>query len=118
MSADFRSDKMDSREGVGIARKAWNAYARGVNEAVLPLLEPALKRFSVNKVVDLVGFWCVWHLHGGFDGLVSAGMSERTIYRRVAWFRMAFGEHPDTFKMPGIHLRPDQYYGAVRARKK
>ncbi len=108
---DFRSEKSESREGKSVARRAWDGYARGVNAALLPLMEPALRRFSMAKVVDLVGFWVVWHLHGGFEGLLDLGMSERTIYRRIAWFRMAYGAHPDEYRFPGLNLRPDEYFG-------
>ena len=57
---DFRSDKMESREGKGLAKRAWEGYARAVNRAGLPLLEPIIGRYSVSKVVDLAGFWMVW----------------------------------------------------------
>jgi len=110
--ADFRSDKSDSREGKGVAKRAWDAYVRRVGKAKLPIIEPAVARFSVNKVVDLLGFWTAWHLHGGFEGLHRLGMSERTIYRQIAWFRMAFHEHPDTFRFPGITLDPEKYLAA------
>jgi hypothetical protein len=115
---DYRSEKMETREGKGVARRAWGAYARRVNAAVLPLIEPAVRRFSVNKAADLVGFWVLWHLHGGFEGLQRIGFSERTIYRQVKWFRMAYGEHPDAYVMPGVKLDPEAYIAAGSARKK
>jgi hypothetical protein len=97
---DFRSDKMESREGAGIARRAWDAYVRAIGRAVtpaaMPLTGPVIRRFSVNKAVDLVGFWVMWHLHGGFEGLQKLGMAERTTYRQIKWFRLAYKEHPDT----------------------
>ena len=69
---DYRSDPMPSQEGRGIARKAWEAYARKVNAVALPLLEPAIdsasKRIAASMVEDLMGFWLAWHLCGGFEG--------------------------------------------------
>jgi hypothetical protein len=115
---DFRSDKMDSREGKGIARRAWESYSRAVNAAHLPLIEPAIARYSINKVVDLAGFWLAWHLHGGFEGLQELGMSERTIYRQIWWFRMVYHEHPDTFVMPGVSLDRKAYVAAAKPRKR
>jgi hypothetical protein len=103
---------METREGRNLARHAWEAYSRGVNAALLPLMGPALKRYSVNKVVDLLGFWVAWQMHGGFDGLRSLGMSERTIYRQIAFFRTAYGQHPDTFEFPGLVLDRQAYFAA------
>jgi len=114
---DFRSDKSESREGAGVAKRAWDAYARGVNRVATPLIAPAIRRYSLNKVGDLVGFWVLWHLHGGFEGLVRRGMSERTIYRQIKWFRMAFREHPDTFVLPGVSLDPAKYFAAGKGGK-
>jgi len=114
---DFRSDKSESREGKGTARRAWEAYSRGVNRVFVPISEPAIGRFSLRKVSDLVGFWVLWHLHGGFEGLRKAGMSERTIYRQVAWFRMAFHEHPDSYRFPGVDLNPEEYWATPPKRR-
>ena len=55
-------------------------------------------------MVDLVGFWVVWHLEGGFEGLQGMGMSRASIYRRIKLFRIAVGAHPDEFVMPGVTL--------------
>jgi hypothetical protein len=115
---DFRSDKMDSRDGKGIAKRAWEGYSKAVNAALLPLIEPAVGRYSVNKASDLAGFWLVWHLHGGFEGLQQLGMSERTIYRQIRWFRLVYGEHPDTFVMAGVTLDREAYAAAAKSRKR
>src|SRR5680860_1623503 len=55
--SDFRSDAMDSREGRGRARAAWDSYQQTVGEALLPLLRPAIERFAASQGVDLLGFW-------------------------------------------------------------
>jgi hypothetical protein len=38
---DFRSDKMHTREGEGLAKRAWNAYVKGASRAV-PLIRSGL----------------------------------------------------------------------------
>lgn len=112
---DFRSDPSESPEGKGRARWAWDAYAKAVNSAALPVLEPAIERVASRMTVDLVGFWVAWHLHGGFEGLVEAGMSPRTVWRKVQKFRAAFGEHPDTFELAGVRVDPQAYWDAARS---
>src|SRR4051812_33065570 len=107
---DFRSDRMPSPEGMGQAqskfRRAWDAYARAVQKVADPVLRPALEPAAMwwagKMVEDLVGFWLLWQLEGGFEGLQEMGMSRSAIYRRIQSFRKHFGEHPDTFQMPGV----------------
>lgn len=101
---DFRSDRMDSPEGRGKARQAWEAYVGAVSKVTTPALRPLVQRYAAGSVVDLIGFWVVWHLEGGFEGLQRMGMSRASIYRRIKLFRIAFGAHPDEFEMPGISL--------------
>jgi hypothetical protein len=104
---------MPSSEGTGRARRAWDAYARGANKVlrpvVDPLLGPAIKSYSANTVADLFGFWLVWHLQGGHEGLREAGMSRASIYRKVALFRQLVGVHPDEFEMPGVNIDLQAY---------
>jgi len=69
-----------------------------------PALKPLVHMYAAGSMVDLVGFWVVWHLEGGFEGLQRMGMSRASIYRRIKLFRVAFGAHPDEFEMPGITL--------------
>ena len=102
---DFRSSRMQTNEGKGIARRAWEAYA----SAVEPAVEPLAKRLAAPMAVDLMGFWLIWHLHGGFEGLRSLGMSRASIYRRVKMFRTAYGVHPDEFQLPGVKLDVETY---------
>ena len=101
---DFRSDRMESPEGKGIARRAWDSYASAVGKVAAPVLKPAVHMYAAGSMVDLVGFWAIWHLEGGFEGLQRLGMSRASIYRRIKLFRIAFGAHPDEFEMPGITL--------------
>jgi hypothetical protein len=58
---------------------------------------------------ELVGFWLMWHLEGGFEGLQRLGMSRSAIYRRVSAFRRMFGAHPDEFTLPGVSLDVETY---------
>jgi hypothetical protein len=101
---DFRSERMDSPEGLGIARRAWQSYSGAVGRVTTPALRPLVRKYAAGSIVDLVGFWAVWHLEGGFEGLLRMGMSRASVYRRIKLFRIAFGAHPDEFEMPGITL--------------
>lgn len=61
-----------------------------------------------------MGFWLIWHLEGGFDGLQRLGMSRSAIYRRVASFRRVFGAYPDEFRFPGVTIDLPAYLAAQR----
>lgn len=105
---DFRLDPMDSADGKGFARKTWDAYVRGTNKlfgpALMPLVEPQAKKVAGSLVVDLLGFWMVWQLEGGFEGVRRTGMSRSAIYRRIKLFRTIFKMHPDEFVLPGVEF--------------
>lgn len=109
---DFRTEPMESREGRGIAARAWDAYAKGVRKAATPLVEPLAGAVARKYVVDLAGFWLVWHLQGGFEGMRRLGMSEVTIYRKLKRFRQVYKQHPDEFQLPGVTLDPKAYWSA------
>jgi hypothetical protein len=113
---DYRSARSDSAEGKGIARRAWDAYAEKVNEIASPVVEPLAVRIAAPMAVDLVGFWVVWHVEGGFEGLRRIGMSRESIYRRIKLFRRAYGEHPDEFVMPGVSLDVEAYHAGWAAK--
>jgi hypothetical protein len=116
--ADFRHDPMETREGKGVAKRAWDAYASGVRRAGKPIIEPLAGRVSAAVVTDLLGFWLTWHLEGGFEGLEAIGMHRATIFRKVSRFRSVFGKHPDEFEMPGVTIDLDTYHAADRPRRK
>ena len=62
---------------------------------------------AAKQATALVGFWVAWHLYGGFEGIVDqVGMHPSTVWRKVKKFRLAFKEHPDVFKMPGVTIDP------------
>ena len=95
---------MESPEGKGRARRAWDAYAKAVNRAAAPVVEPFTRKAAVPVMMDLAGFWLLWHASGGFEGLQQMGMSRSSIYRRIALFRKLLGVHPDEYEMPGVKL--------------
>jgi len=64
-------------------------------------------------VEDLFGFWLLWHLYGGFEGLEKFGMHPSTIWRKIARFRKMTGQHPDVFRMPGVEIDPEAYWAAA-----
>ncbi|OFW66697.1 MAG: hypothetical protein A2Z12_08775 [Actinobacteria bacterium RBG_16_68_21] len=110
MADDLRKDRSESAEGAGRARRAWEAYSKQVNRLFMPLVEPALKDLALRWSEEMLGFWVAWHLYGGFEGLVRAGWSERTIYRRLKRFRLVFKKHPDEYQHPGVTLDPEGFW--------
>jgi hypothetical protein len=106
---------MPSVEGRGKARAAWDKYLQVSSKVFGPTVETlfgsAIKSVSASTVSDLVGFWILWHLHGGFEGVQQLGMSRSSVFRKVAMFRRVFGSHPDEYVFPGIHLDVEEYFG-------
>ncbi len=106
---DFRSERMPSPEGKGIARRAWEAYAKTVTKVSRPYVEPFARKAAVPVMMDLAGFWLLWHVEGGFEGLLRLGMSRASIYRRIRAFRKLMGVHPDEYQIPGVRLDLTKY---------
>ncbi len=119
---DFRSQRMPTPEGNGNAagrwRQAWDAYSRTVNRvagpALMPVVRPVALKIAGRMIEDLVGFWLLWHLEGGFEGLQKLGMSRSALYRRIASFRKHFGAHPDDYVFPGVTIDLETYLLAQR----
>ncbi len=109
-TTDFRTQKMPSREGW---RKAWDAYAGAMNRlserGLLPGITPTARRLALEMILSRGGFWLVWQLEGGFEGMRRLGLSDASIYRKIKAFREAFGEHPDEFKMPGVTIDVEEF---------
>lgn len=109
---DFRSERMPSPEGHGNAagrwRQAWDAYSRTVNRAV-PGVRTQAANLASRLVEDQIGFWLMWQLEGGYEGLQRMGMSRSAIYRRVTAFRRRWGVHPDDFSLPGVTIDVEAY---------
>lgn len=115
-ASDFRSDPSESPEGKGLARRAWDAYAKVVADAARPAAEPVARAYARNKVGDLISFWMLWHLFGGFEGLEQTyGMHRSTIWRKVASFRKVFGHHPDEYRFEGITIDTPSFWRAAVA---
>ncbi|MHB1974402.1 MAG: hypothetical protein ACYCR4_08980 [Acidimicrobiales bacterium] len=112
MDKDFRSEPSESREGEGRARATWDAVP-GSSKYTTPISLPIVGAIARSRTEELLGFWLLWHIHGGFDGLERWGMNRATIYRKVGRFRQAFGEHPDVFVMPGIALDIKAYWAGA-----
>ena len=96
---------MESPEGRGVALRAWHSYVAAVSKVTTPALKPLVRMYAAGSITDLVGFWAVWHLEGGFEGLRGLGMSRASIYRRVSLFRRTMGVHPDEY-MPAAGGSP------------
>lgn len=116
---DYRSDKMDSPEGRGIARGRFLVFWDGVDPVDLeespsgPALMdsawvPEEARTHVSRQAleqsELIGFWVAWHRSGGFQELENSGWHRATIFRKVRRFRAGFGVHPDEWKPDWIKL--------------
>jgi len=112
--ADFRSERMPSPDGHGNAKaawqRAWDGYSSAVNKVAGPVLQPVVRPIARTVTFDAMGFWLVWHLEGGFEGLQGRlGMSRSAIYRRLSLFRRATGMHPDDWKLPGVEIHVEEY---------
>lgn len=118
-SEDLRSSRMPSVEGRGRARAAWDAYVKGANKLVDPLvgkqLDGVIRRWAVGAVEESYGFWLLWQIHGGFEGLERLGMARTTIFRRVKRFRQLTGFHPDEYELPGITVDLEVYWAGAAA---
>ncbi len=109
MIEDYRSARMETVEGKGLAKRAWEKYATTVSKALSPPLQPVTKRFGAHMTEELLGFWLIWHLEGGFEGLQRLGMSRTTIFRRIKRFRQITGWHPDEFELGGVSIDLAKY---------
>jgi hypothetical protein len=109
VSPDFRSDKSESAEGQGIARRAREDYIKRVKPT------PSSRRrtnLAATETADMLGFWLAWHLYGGFEGLEDIGMHRSTIFRKIKRFRTYFKTHPDEYTLRGVTLDPEEFWNA------
>ena len=116
---DFRSQKMPSREGLGLAWDRYKAATERLSKAgLLPGITQAAEKASIELTLSRGGFWLVWQLEGGFEGMKRLGLSEASIYRKIKAFRESFGAHPDEFQFPGVSIDVEQYLRASRGAQK
>jgi len=125
MPPDYRSDKMDSIEGIGRARGRWFEWLSELNdsEAEFLMKMPNIMVFTnydaervqkdepvdVKERSELIGFWVMWHLAGGFRRLEQWGWHRSTIHRKIRRFRDAYGGiHPDEYRFKWIDLNLPQ----------
>jgi hypothetical protein len=120
---------MPSPEGEGRAKSAYeSAYEayyktnKSVNKRIFgafPELRQLLRGYAGARLLDLFGFWLMWQACGGFDGTQKAlGISKSQMYRRIALFREAFGEHPDVCEFPGLTIDPAEFLAGMVERTK
>lgn len=50
---------------------------------------------DLSREMRLIGFYTLWHRHGGPHGLMAAGMGRATFYRVQAQYRARYGGTPD-----------------------
>lgn len=126
--ADFRAERMPSPEGEGRAKDSMEAaYERyikvnkSINKrifAAVPEAQNLLRGYAASRVVDLFGFWLMWRLMGGFDGMREGlGISRSGMFRRIAMFREVFGEHPDVYEFPGVTIDQEAFLKGMYERK-
>jgi len=121
---DFRTKKMESREGRGYALERRRQWEDAIPPKVLRLAfsgqdintldgmvgEETADEFrdrwrsEVKDRSDLIGFWVSWHLAGGFHALELGGWNRATLYRKLKQFRVTFGAHPDEFEFEYLKL--------------
>ena len=127
--ADFRADRMPTPEGEGRAKSAlesaWDTYYaanKTVNKPMLtafPGIAKLLRGYVNSTMFDLFGFWLIWRLTGGFEGMQeSLGMSRSSVYRRISQFRAVFGEHPDVYEFPGVTVDLETFLRGMTERQK
>jgi hypothetical protein len=119
---------MPSPEGEGRARSAlesaWDSYYetnKTINKPLLsafPGITKLLRGYINSTMFDLFGFWLLWRLAGGFEGLQqNLGMSRSSVYRRISQFRAAFGEHPDVYEFPGVTVDVEAFLRGIAERQ-
>jgi hypothetical protein len=115
---DFRSERMPSADGQGNAKATFEKAKAALSETIDETMWPLVRPIAHTLTFDLFGFWLIWQLQGGFEGLQKPvteggwGMSRSAIFRRVSMFRWATGKHPDEYKVPGLTLNLEEYLQA------
>jgi hypothetical protein len=67
--SDFRAQRMPSPEGIGDAKKAFQAAWSKYAKALEPVTGKVAHPLAENVTFDLLGFWIMSQLLGGFEGL-------------------------------------------------
>lgn len=69
------------------------AYRQVVEAA----LQPVTQGIAAQTVTRLAGFWVMWNLFGGYDGLRAQGWERTNIWRNRKEFRAVFGVEVEDF---------------------
>lgn len=68
----------------------------GLLGGMIPGVAPVAQGIARNTVQRLLGFWVLWHLYGGLEGMIASGVgSSSSVYRQVGEFRSVFGVDVD-----------------------
>ena len=78
-------ERSESNEGRN-PRRSWDVYAAAVNKTVTPkmapIIEAAVAPIARTMLADMIGFWTLWHLHGGTSWIADlAGAVLQTTHR-------------------------------------
>lgn len=80
-----------AKENQKVAPGAWEVL--GMIGGALPGVSALSRGVARSTVQRLLGFWMMWHMYGGREGIFAAGvMAHSTYYRQEAEFRVVFGE--------------------------
>jgi hypothetical protein len=109
---DFRSRRSSSVEGSANALRArqLQIMRRGGMDGDL---DPVRALRGAGWSDDLLGFWVLWHLAGGFEALVELGWHPTTVWRKIRRFRMLTGEHPDDLRFAGVTIDVDRFWASI-----
>lgn len=104
-----------------LAYESYIKVNKSINKRVFgafPELRSMLRGYAAARVVDLFGFWLLWRLMGGFEGMQQGlGISRSGMFRRIAMFREVFGEHPDVYEFPGVTIDQEEFLRGMYERK-
>jgi hypothetical protein len=66
---DFRSERMPSADGQGNAKATFEKAKAALSETIDETMWPLVRPIAHTLTFDLFGFWLIWQLQGGFEGL-------------------------------------------------
>lgn len=75
------------------AQGLWDTYM-GVVQGVAG---PAVGQIAASTVTRLVGFWLMWHLMGGYEGMRALGWGKTATWKNRIQFREVFGVEVEDF---------------------
>jgi hypothetical protein len=109
---DYRSNRSPSVEGSGNAVRARDLQIVNRQFDGEQTVDPAEVLREAGLTDDLIGFWLMWHITGGFEAQLRLGQHPATVWRKIRRFRMVTGQHPDDFRLEGVTLDLDRFWTA------